>query len=160
MDKMINSSEYYHRIATYVETSHRHLRSIESDRHLPLTGVPTFEDFVNFLVSPRPSKWDGDAHWMEYSRACQPCHHQYDVVIKLETIAEDVIYLREKLGVEPEDYPILLPDMQPHSYDSTGLFATIPRALAIRLYNKYRFDFEAFGYERPNFDAFLPAEAM
>ncbi|ELT96761.1 hypothetical protein CAPTEDRAFT_38320, partial [Capitella teleta] len=63
-------------------------RTAPVDPFSPYVNRPTWLEFMHFVLEHEKSQ--GDVHWMRYESLCQPCKHNYDSIIKLETIDEDV----------------------------------------------------------------------
>ena len=61
------------------------------------SALPTFKDFVKYLINDVPSKDNiiskahgvSDIHWMPYYVNCAPCDIHYDIIMKMETMNED-----------------------------------------------------------------------
>jgi len=52
---------------------------------------PTFEEFVSYLKDANNTNRNGeDNHWNSFDVICQPCRNVYDVIVKIETIEEDL----------------------------------------------------------------------
>ncbi|GLG93217.1 Carbohydrate sulfotransferase, partial [Gryllus bimaculatus] len=45
--------------------------------------IPTFQEFITWLISTPPTKYD--VHWIRYNDHCLPCKIHYNVIIKLES---------------------------------------------------------------------------
>ena len=129
---------------------YRHMRKNVTERQETYGGSATFEDFVNCLVKGSKEE-TSDAHWRTYANQCHPCVHRYDYIFKFESMAEDVLYLEEKLNFTAEDRKAFFPLRQYKSQPDLVKeeFAKVPRETALKLYELYREDFENFGYERP-----------
>ena len=68
----------------------------------------SFEDFVNFLIYSNPrGNLRNDANWRTYTATCTPCENRYDVIIKLETLEEDLKYLKWESAMEESDWLLL-----------------------------------------------------
>lgn len=149
-DKMVSSTPYYQKVADYVESKYRIKRYHAKDRSIPLTGVPTFEDFINFLTDTENKKYINDVHWVSFDKICNPCMYKYNYILKLETLQQDAILLRKKLKTMPEDYSLIIPTYShPRKSDAKIYFDTLPDLLIKKFIKRFQFDFEAFGYEKP-----------
>ena len=111
--------------------------------------IPSFADFLEFILSTDLMGVGFSSHWVPYWRACTPCHFPYDVVAKLETGEDDLAYIWRQARIESEA-PI------PWENKSTGgerrkelkdFFSSIPRSLLLRVFLRYRLDYEMFGYD-------------
>ena len=49
--------------------------------------MPTFSDFVNFLLSTEVETYN--EHWLPYYLLCTPCHLNYTVIARTEDIKDD-----------------------------------------------------------------------
>jgi len=111
--------------------------------------IPSFADFLEFILSTDLMGVGFSSHWVPYWRACTPCHFHYDVIAKLETGEDDLAYIWRQARIESEA-PI------PWENKSTGgerkkelkdFFSSIPRSLLLRVFLRYRLDYEMFGYD-------------
>jgi len=150
-DKMVSPSPYYQKVADFVESKYRIKRYHPKDRSIPLTGVPTFEDFINFLTDSENKMYKNDMHWASYEYICNPCMFKYDYILKLETLQQDANLIRAKLNAMPEDYSLIIPVYtHPRKSDAKIYFDTLPDLLIKKFIKLFQFDFEAFGYQKPN----------
>jgi len=146
-----HKSWYFRPLSRKIEAAYRPMRSDPAQRKLPLTGAATFEDFVNFLVGDPQFDAYYDGHWKSFDSHCQPCLFNYDVIVKMESIEEDMQFLRKKLKV-PEMYNevFLWTRNRKVQHNETALFRQIPHHLVEKLYRKYATDFQLFGYSWPD----------
>ena len=132
-----------------INEQYRHLRHNVSERNQTDDGNATFEDFVNYLLSV--DIMTTDVHFRSYLGSCKPCNADYDYVIKFETLKNDMEYLKQKLNISDYHRQAVFPNRNfktiPSLVQST--FRQIPSNLALQLYEKYKIDFDIFGYERP-----------
>lgn len=107
---------------------------------------PTFEEFVQYLIDTDLVNY-ADDHWIPYYLYCTPCLTNYDVIIYFETFQED-IHLLLRLIEEKS-----MPEWK-HS-NSIGrsrkelvksYYRKLSHETILKLYEKYRIDFELFGY--------------
>ena len=63
-------------------------------------GIPTFSEFVQFLLDPRTKHPFSNRHWKPYHELCKPCQVHYDFIGHLETIRQDAAYLLKKIGLQ------------------------------------------------------------
>ena len=155
-DKLVPGGEgfswYYAPISRNINRTYRHLRSNVTARNDIGDGTATFEDFVNFLVQLGPPA-NRDIHWKQYESICDPCVHNYDIIMKFDTYLDDFRYLKRYLNVSQYHLPAFFP---PHNAstntDKTENFMmTIPIELRRKLYEVYKRDFELFGYDKPSY---------
>uniref|UniRef100_H2YMM6 Carbohydrate sulfotransferase n=1 Tax=Ciona savignyi TaxID=51511 RepID=H2YMM6_CIOSA len=113
-DKLVPESggytNYYKPISIKLKNKFKSMRNDPSDRVLSQEHA-TFEDFVNYLISTP----DGgrDHHWKSYESWCGPCEHGYDIIMKMETLRDDVKYLWELLGISEEHRKWFFPEVKP-----------------------------------------------
>ncbi|XP_063879621.1 carbohydrate sulfotransferase 13-like isoform X2 [Scylla paramamosain] len=125
-------------------------------RSSPLTSkIPTFEEFVKFLISDIPLKDDikkkhrgvQNIHWMPFYANCAPCDIHYDVILNMETIEDDTRYINHqfRLGLKQQ---LQMNHHAPNSSESSALnlFKELPHDLIMALHKRYRVDFDMFGY--------------
>ena len=140
---------YYHKVAQYVLQRYKYLRkSNYTTEDIHNNKFPTFEDYINFLVDEENIPYQNDLHWASYFSLCNPCSHKYDIIIKLETLTEDSSFLRKILSVDKTDYELIIPPSKnPERYNFMAYYSNLSKSLLKKLYLKYKFDFEAFGYD-------------
>lgn len=143
-------SWFYRPFAGRIEAAFRAHRHREEDRNLPLTGSPTFEDFTNFLTGDPSFERFQDGHWKSFDLQCQPCASRYDVIVKMETIEDDMRYLRRKLRVTTPYDGVFLQIGWSHKKKACEMYASLPPKLVTKLYHRYKTDFELFGYAWPD----------
>jgi len=161
-DKLEKLTEYnvrYHIKDAPRMTSRRVFNSSVADS-------PTFPEFVEYLIRTPPNLMD--KHWAPYTKVCLPCNQTYSAILKLETLEEDADWLFDKLKVENlrEDWDKMA------SVNKAGgevgrvhggpggkgglsseqlakmYFSQVNKETVVRLYNKYRVDFEMFDYDK------------
>ena len=127
--------------------------------------VPTFSEFLAYVIDTPISAYN--EHWRPYHLTCTPCHINYSVVMKLESLEDDAEILVLTTG---------LPELRPNKSHITTIteesrlrndvnylvegekdsvkwnytnyyFAQISKATLFKLYEHLRIDFEMFGYD-------------
>lgn len=107
---------------------------------------PTFPEFVSYLIDTDLTLY-ADDHWIPYYLFCTPCLINYDVIIQFETLQQDVQLLLNLIGEK----------RGPSWKHSTSIgtsktelvksyYGQLSRETISKLYDKYRIDFELFGY--------------
>ncbi|EEC02179.1 chondroitin 4-sulfotransferase, putative [Ixodes scapularis] len=106
----------------------------------------TFPEFVDYILNQRVNEMD--PHWAPYYVTCQPCIVKYEVVGKLETANRDFALFFEALGVRPEDIPHKN-NGGDHWFRKSAreFFKELTLHHVMRLYERFFFDFEMFGYD-------------
>lgn len=107
-------------------------------------GEISFRKFVDRLIQTKVSKYG--RHFMPYTRMCLPCQVNYDFVGKMEYLDRDRTALYNRIGFGPPS------DIQLNSRNSSlnvaKLFSQLTKDQVRKLYDKYFYDFEIFGYSR------------
>ncbi|CAL4100339.1 unnamed protein product, partial [Meganyctiphanes norvegica] len=70
----------------------------QEQKSLLFADIPTFYEFVDYLLDT--PVWKYNEHWRPYYLTCTPCHHNYDVILHLETMQEDADYLVNLTGIQ------------------------------------------------------------
>ena len=118
-----------------------------------LKREPSFEEFVHYLIDTDLALY-ADDHWIPYYLYCTPCLIDYDFIVHFETLKEDVDLLLTAIGEETG------PEWKHSTYSNakssrTALIQSYYDQLSEqtigKLYDKYRVDFELFGYSVDNF---------
>ncbi|XP_037073838.1 uncharacterized protein LOC119095042 [Pollicipes pollicipes] len=114
-------------------------------------GVPTFAEFLDFVLASEPTGDTFDSHWTPYWRQCAPCHMGYDVIGMLETGADDFKYMWHRMKIYSS---VRIPRQNALQRNSTALeeharryLAPVHPATVARLGHRFRLDFELFGYD-------------
>ncbi|XP_071481491.1 carbohydrate sulfotransferase 11-like [Diadema antillarum] len=115
-----------------------------------------FEEFVKFLTnSSEPSHRRNNPHWKEIYKTCWPCHIQYDVISHFETLETDANYILRLIKADGVvHFPSANGSSPTHSSDQAIYethYSQVSSEDLRRLYDRYRLDFELFGYKRPRF---------
>ena len=87
-------------------------------------------------------------HWVPYWLHCHVCEMEYDIIGKMETIADDMEFIAERSGLAATN--ISLPwSNRRNSGDKVSLnyFRGLPVNQLMGLYRIYKLDFEMFGYK-------------
>ncbi|XP_077554662.1 carbohydrate sulfotransferase 8-like isoform X6 [Haemaphysalis longicornis] len=116
---------------------------------------PTFPEYVEFILAMPVGTWD--EHWSPYYARCQPCLLDYTFVGKLETASTDFPTFLSLAGVETH-FSLKMENSRYSvggivTMDSKEYFSQLTFDQVMRLYARYFYDFELFGY---NFRDYLP----
>ena len=65
-------------------------------------GIPTFPEFVDYLLSTDVEMYN--EHWLPYYLLCTPCHLNYTVIAKTEDIADDSRWTGNKVYLLSNKY--------------------------------------------------------
>ena len=115
-------------------------------------NVPTFREFVEYIVNLPISKFD--VHWKPVYIQCMPCNIKYDILARVDTITKDSEKILASLGVDGRL-------SVSHSTNSTTdkrvstYYSTLTRDLITRLYQVYKFDFLMFDYTYSQYFDFI-----
>ncbi|KAK3610208.1 hypothetical protein CHS0354_038848 [Potamilus streckersoni] len=143
-----NETEFYENYGRKIIKHYRvspNVKSIEKGHDVK------FEEFLRYITDK--SVWGNNhEHWIQYERLCHPCHVQYDVIGKMESIDEDTDYLLQYLGASSKV-------KFPKRSDSTTKRKTknelskyyqgIPKDLLERVLQEFRRDYVLFDYKIP-----------
>ena len=93
-----------------------------------------------------------NAHWLPFTPRCAYCTVPYTVIGKLETMDEDLRYIKQMAGVKFE----LMKENQSSGGSTTDLtrkyFKQLDKKVVLQLFELYRVDFEMFGYSLEHFE--------
>jgi len=113
---------------------------------------PSFEEFVDYLIDTDLALY-ADDHWIPFYLFCTPCLVDYDFIVYFETLDEDFLLLLQRLNVErgPQWEHSALGGSS--SQVARSYFEKLSKVKVQRLFEKYRMDFQLFGYDAdPYFD--------
>ncbi|XP_047485431.1 carbohydrate sulfotransferase 11-like isoform X2 [Penaeus chinensis] len=117
-------------------------------------GKPvTFYQFLSYVIYQARGPSMTNNHWRPISWNCKPCTGNFDYIIKLETIDEDLAYLVTDLGIKEINvqlkYNVKNSKAKVKGYES--YFKSLPPAMLKDIYNIYKYDFILFDYVVPQF---------
>ncbi|XP_023716367.1 uncharacterized protein LOC111869234 isoform X2 [Cryptotermes secundus] len=125
----------------------------------PTSTGPTFSEFVNYITdkagSTKMTKFD--EHWAPYYSFCTPCHINFTVIAKLETLTRDQEYIIRRAGLENilmlprhKDRPKMILNKARDGKNTNDLirkyYGQLTEQQLKKLYDIYGIDFEMFGY--------------
>jgi len=111
--------------------------------------IPSFSDFLEFVLSTDLLGTGFSSHWVPYWRQCTPCHFDYSVIAKLETGEDDLtwIWKRAKIDIETPIPWENKSKSEKRLAELSDFYSGVPRSLLLRVYFRYRLDYEMFGYD-------------
>ncbi|XP_058065609.1 carbohydrate sulfotransferase 8-like [Anopheles bellator] len=123
-------------------------RAIYERYHPGGTGVISFRDFVQFIIEDVAYSRDLDVHWCPVNNLCTPCLVRYDLIIKLETYAQDVEVLLRRTNLRDKIKPVHINHTRRDVVDRLieKYFSQITQKQMDALYAIYEIDFMLFGY--------------
>ncbi|KAM7296608.1 hypothetical protein ISCGN_021765 [Ixodes scapularis] len=106
----------------------------------------TFPEFIDYVLNQTVNQMN--PHWAPYYVTCQPCTVKYEVVGKLETASRDFALFFRALGARPGDIPQKNKGVD-HGFRKSAreFFKELTLHQVMRLYERFFFDFEMFGYD-------------
>lgn len=116
---------------------------------------PTFDEFARYLADTDLSLY-ADDHWIPYYLFCTPCLVDYDLTIHFETFEQDIRLLmqvlRDKNQIESNEGTDQVIKWKHKTIGGRSIelinsyFRQLKKSTVRKLYEKYRLDFELFGY--------------
>ena len=107
----------------------------------------TWEQFLD-LVATEPKQF-ANKYWDSYMSMCDPCLFNYDHVMRLETMDEDMEPLIDRLHMKKHiqvKRNTSMGDVKDQLGHVSELFRQVPDNIMKGIMNRYRLDFELFGY--------------
>ena len=108
---------------------------------------------MEYLVELPLAKFDD--HWKPMYMQCMPCHIQYRVIARLETLKRDSEHILQSIGVSSR---------LPHSHTTQGkstdnlvasYYSQLDKQLLGKLYDLYKFDFLLFNFTDSGYSSYL-----
>jgi hypothetical protein len=140
---------YYIRYGKEIVKSQRDVNSTLANR-----PEPTFVEFLKYLVK----KMTYDEHWRPFTTECAPCDINYQIILKMESLEEEQLFLATKLNLldyllDLKSTGLLLQNINPngrteHNY-AEEYYREVPKELLQKVYRLYEEDFKLFEYS-PN----------
>ncbi|XP_064100079.1 carbohydrate sulfotransferase 11-like isoform X3 [Macrobrachium nipponense] len=115
-----------------------------------LSVIPTFTEFVQYLLETHMDKYD--PHWAPFWKHCAPCAVSYHAIGKRETQLQDERFILEESGLATKaNLKILEENAHQGRGDTQKLmlkyFSTLNLSTLEKLYRRYEVDFYLFGYD-------------
>ena len=90
-----------------------------------------------------------DDHWIPFYLFCTPCLINYDIIVKVETMLRDQVYVIRAAGLQGLIRPRWRHKMYSKEKEETSkrYFSQLTKQEVKRLYEKYQLDFELFDYK-------------
>ena len=115
----------------------------------------SFTEFVNYIIARHDKQtfWQLNEHWQLINKLCSPCMMKYNYIGKMETLEDDAEAILKQLGLENE---IKYPSHDGSYHHKTedvmrSFYSQLPESTIRKLYEVYKEDFLAFGYNISNF---------
>jgi len=112
---------------------------------------PTFVEFLRYLVETKKY----DEHWRPFTTECAPCAMNYQIILKMESLEEEQLFLATKLNLLDYLFALnstgwLLQNTNPngrteHNY-TEQYYREVPLQLLQQVYTLYEADFRLFDY--------------
>lgn len=116
------------------------------------SGTFTFAEFVNNILKLPLKDWD--PHWAPFTPRCRPCSMRYDVIVKVETLDQDLEALLPRMGLAAWSFPkrnVKARRKDTRRQTAAEYFSELSRQQVLQLYAIYMYDFELFGYKLEGF---------
>lgn len=113
----------------------------------PAGFEPTFKEFVRYLTDLEFVY--SDDHWIPFYLFCTPCLINYDIIVKVETMLRDQVYVIQAAGLQGLIHPRWKHKTYSKEKEETSkhYFSQLTKQEVKRLYEKYQLDFELFDYK-------------
>ena len=137
---------YYRHYGRQIVKSQREGNSTFANR-----DEPTFVEFLKFLVKTHIF----DEHWRPFTAECAPCQMNYQIILKMESVEEEQLFLATKLNlldclIAVNSTGWLWENTNPngrteHKY-AEEYYREVPQQLLQQVYTLYETDFRLFEY--------------
>ncbi|PSN31927.1 hypothetical protein C0J52_21772 [Blattella germanica] len=151
---------FYRKMGREIVAKYRkHNLLLEEPKPSPTPSGPTFSEFVDYITdeaySSKTQKFD--EHWAPFYSFCTPCHVNFTVIAKLETLTRDQEYIIRRAGLENilmlskhKDRPKTVLNKARDGKNTNDLvkkyYSQLSEQQLKKLFNIYGIDFEMFGY--------------
>jgi chondroitin 4-sulfotransferase 11 len=120
----------------------RYRKTVPTD--LIYKNAPTFREFIEYLVDLPISKFD--VHWIPIYLQCMPCHINYRIVAKFDTLTIDSDRILKALNISVHLTNAHITQNKTTDNTVASYYSTITTNLLGKLYDIYKFDFLLFIY--------------
>jgi len=148
-DKLEDPSVQGHKFNEYYYNKHgrrvvMHYRKNHNSVTGPTWKYPRFSEFVDYVLG-KDLRYD-DEHWAPFFKECTPCHINFTFIGHFETLYWDLHLLANKTGITQWDDKNDYFQSATHRKVSEEYFGTVEKDTIRKLYQRYKLDFELFGY--------------
>ncbi|XP_049767814.1 carbohydrate sulfotransferase 11-like [Schistocerca cancellata] len=156
---------YYRKLSKHIAQHYRYKQDPMTDVPESVRSGPTFPEFVDYIINSKKF----DEHWAPYHSFCTPCHVNFTVIAKMETLDRDEEYIIHKAGLQR----LLLPShyrYKPRTAINKARDGKATAALVEKYYSQltkkqmeklhkiYGTDFEMFDYNATKYFTFTQSE--
>ncbi|XP_063600036.1 carbohydrate sulfotransferase 8-like [Penaeus indicus] len=116
----------------------------------PNEEIPTFSDFLEYILMPNMTDADFSSHWAPYWQWCSPCALNYTAIATLETAGSDLEYIWRRVGLRTLEKPWhnrYSLSLSPKPSVLSRYYEQLSPSLIRRVYQEYSQDFELFQYD-------------
>jgi len=128
--------------------------NVPKGKKLPVGFIPTFKEFVRYIVDENFKQNTPEMHWAPVYSFCNPCQVNFNSIAKFETLSEDTEFILKK--IKATDIDIEKKNSAKDGKSSHEVTRTYLKELTKNLYKQlvdvYRIDFDLFGYQIPEYD--------
>lgn len=158
-DKILSGSRYYSKLSRTILHRYKDMRNGEETdkakswsffgKTKPKAVVPSFAQFVQFLLDEAAKGHRLDEHWTPINNFCTPCLVDFDVFAKVETMEEDGNYIIFSAGIQDVIKPkrINRSRNEPTNAVADKYLCQLSESQMDGLLKLYRYDIEMFSYD-------------
>ncbi|XP_076045297.1 carbohydrate sulfotransferase 11-like [Oratosquilla oratoria] len=145
-DKLMGGKRFYTVLARNIIMHHGGATALAKAGRTP---VPTFPQFVQYLLDEAAKGNPLDEHWVPVNTFCTPCLIDFDVYAKMETLEEDGNYVIFTTGIDHIIKPkrINRSRNEPTDAVAANFLCQLTSAQLEGLLQLYKYDMEMFEYE-------------
>uniref|UniRef100_A0A182PK89 Carbohydrate sulfotransferase n=1 Tax=Anopheles epiroticus TaxID=199890 RepID=A0A182PK89_9DIPT len=120
-------------------------------------GIPSFQDFARYVVDQFRNKKPSDLHWRPINDLCTPCLARYDSIMKMETFAQDLEYLKNRTHLHEKIKSVQMNHSRrdPIKRLIEKYYSQLTKQQFDDLYDIYKIDFELFQYSPDKYAKFV-----
>lgn len=137
---------YYKRFGSEIVKSQREGNSTFANR-----DEPTFVEFLKYVVKTKTF----DEHWRPFTAECAPCEMNYQIILKMESLEEEQLFLTTKLNLVDYLFSLNFTGLSMRNTNPNGrtehsyaeqYYREVPKQLLQQVYTLYEADFRLFDY--------------
>ncbi|ROT72651.1 chondroitin 4-sulfotransferase [Penaeus vannamei] len=113
----------------------------------------SFPEFLQYVLEESKSGLSTmNCHWRPIHSVCLPCTAKYKYIMKLETIEEDLAFLKEELDIREMNVTLKMNvNKKQEGRTSDDYFRGLPVDLLAGVRRLYEYDFTLFDYAIPDY---------
>ena len=150
-DKLRRRITLKYRPGSQLPKDSRGLPELPRIKKLPKEFIPTYVEFIQYIVDEAAEEKVPDMHWAPVYSFCNPCQVNINTIAKIETLEEDTNFILKKINVAKDQIGFSkknsAADGKSANEVTNSYLKTLDSGLYQKLVDLYVIDFDILGYK-------------